>query len=151
MSVNRLLGAIIAALAALAIPAAASAKDPVYTGRFNNVAVEGHDPVAYFTEGNPVKGDDQYTYDYNGATWKFSSAENREAFVADPEKFAPQFGGYCAWAVSQGYTARGNPSNWTIVDDKLYLNYNDSVQRKWEKDIPGFIAKAEKNWPDVLN
>ena len=139
-----------ALVAVLTLAGAANAKDPVYTGRFNNFAVDSHDVVSYFVDGKQVKGDDQYTHEYMGAIWKFSSAENRDAFVADPARYAPQFGGYCAWAVSQGYTARGNPKNWTIVDGKLYLNYNTAIQRRWEKDIPGFIAKAESNWPSVL-
>ncbi|MEL7173254.1 MAG: YHS domain-containing (seleno)protein, partial [Pseudomonadota bacterium] len=85
-----------------------------------------------------------------GATWRFSSAENRDLFVENPEKYAPQYGGYCAWAVAQGYTAATDPEAWAIVDDKLYLNYNKSVQAKWEKDVPGHIASADGNWPTVL-
>ncbi len=142
-------------LAAIALAVAAFApafaEDPVYTGRFSNLAVDGYDPVAYFTTGEPVKGDKDFSTDYNGAEWRFSSAGNLAAFTAAPEKYAPQYGGYCAWAVSQNYTARGNPMNWTIVDDKLYLNYNDEIQDRWEADIPGFIAKGDANWPGVLN
>ena len=130
---------------------AAQAADPIYTPLFSDKAVSGYDAVAYFTEGKPVKGESDFEYDYMGATWRFSSAENLEAFKADPEKYAPQYGGYCAWAVSQNYTAKGNPNNWTIVDGKLYLNYNDEIQARWEKDIPGFIAKANENWPGVLD
>ncbi len=141
----------IAALAALALSGVAAAKDPVYTGTFSNTAVDGYDPVAYFTESKPVKGSKEFTYDYNGAEWRFASAENLESFKADPEAYAPQYGGYCAWAVSQDYTARGNPKNWSIIEGKLYLNYNDKVQKTWEQDIPGFIAAADKNWPSVLN
>lgn len=129
---------------------AAIAKDPVYTARFSNIAVEGYDPVAYFTQGEPVKGDKKFSLEYNGAQWRFSTAENLAAFEADPVKYAPQFGGYCAWAVSQDYTARGNPKNWTIVEDKLYLNYNDEIQARWIKDTPGFIEAANQNWPGVL-
>ncbi|MAW81003.1 MAG: hypothetical protein CMI63_12265 [Parvularcula sp.] len=144
------LAAIILAIAVFA-PAAAFAKDPVYTGRFSNLAVDGYDAVAYFTESAPVKGDKAFTTDYNGAEWRFSSADNLAAFKAAPEKYAPQYGGYCAWAVSQNYTARGNPENFTVVDGKLYLNYNDEIQKRWEEDIPGFVAKADENWPGVLN
>lgn len=141
------------ALAVIAIPAAPAAfadKDPVYTGNFSNVAVEGYDPVAYFTEGKPVKGDKDFTTEYQGAEWRFSSQANLDAFLADPEKYAPQYGGYCAWAVSQGYTAKGDAKHWKIVDGKLYLNYNSSIQKKWEKDIPGFIQSADASWPTVL-
>lgn len=130
---------------------AATAKDPVYTARFSNVAVEGYDPVAYFTDAKPVKGDKAFSTQYKGAEWRFSSAENLALFENDPTKYAPQYGGYCAWAVSQNYTARGNPKNWTIIDEKLYLNYNDEIQARWMKDVPGFIEAGDKNWPDVLN
>ena len=83
--------------------------------------------------------------------WHFASAENRDRFAASPERYAPQYGGYCAWAVSQGYTASGDPLQWKIVDDKLYLNYDSEVQKKWLKDIPGLITKANQNWPAVLS
>lgn len=131
-------------------PAAYADKAPVYTGLFNNVAVEGHDPVAYFTEGRAVKGDRDFTTDYNGAEFRFASQANLDTFLADPEAYAPQYGGYCAWAVSQGYTAKGDADHWKIVDGKLYLNYNASVQETWEGDIPGFIQAADTNWPTVL-
>ena len=85
------------------------------------------------------------------ATWRFSSEENRAAFAANPEAYAPQYGGYCAYAVSQGYTASTTPEAWTIVEDKLYLNFSTSVRRRWERDIPGHIAAANANWPDVLS
>lgn len=139
-------------LAAAVLPAAfAHAKDaPVYTGTFSSLAVGGYDPVAYFSEGRPVKGDRQFTLKHLGAEWRFASAANRDAFAADPQKFAPQYGGYCAWAVSQGYTASGDPQHWRIVRGKLYLNYDAEVQKKWEADIPGFIAKADRQWPAVL-
>ncbi len=142
--------AAIAATAAAAAAPAFAADSEVYTGRFSSLAVGGYDPVAYFEQDEPVKGQSQYAYEYKGATWRFSSAENLAAFAAAPDAYAPQYGGYCAWAVSQGYTAPGNPKNWSVVEGKLYLNYNDKVQRDWEKDIPGFIAKAEDNWPGVL-
>ena len=143
----------VAAFAAIAIPTAnAFAKSvPIYTGTFNNLAVGGYDSVAYFTLGKPLKGDTQFALKHAGAEWRFVSAENRDKFAAAPEHYAPQYGGYCAWAVSQGYTASGNPQNWTIVDGKLYLNYDTEVQKRWEKDIPGFIAKANHNWPNVLD
>ncbi|MEQ8180066.1 MAG: YHS domain-containing (seleno)protein [Amphiplicatus sp.] len=147
---RKLVLAAIAATAAAAAAPAFAADNEVYTGRFSSLAVGGYDPVAYFEQSGPVKGQSQYAYEYKGATWRFSSAENLAAFTADPDAYAPQYGGYCAWAVSQGYTAPGNPKNWSVVEGKLYLNYNDKVQRDWEKDIPGFIAKAEDNWPGVL-
>ena len=142
---------IVAAIAAFFVSLAASAEPPVYTGVFSSRAVSGYDTVAYFTEGKPVKGDKAHSTEYNGATWLFSSADNLAAFEADPERYAPQFGGYCAWAVSQGYTASADPDNWAIVDDKLYLNYNDDVQATWNEDRAGFIAAANENWPTLVD
>jgi len=146
---HQLLVAAVAALSLQAQPALAG-EAPVYTGTFSNTAVGGYDSVAYFTEHKPVKGDKRFVHSWQGAEWRFVSAENRDRFAATPERYAPQFGGYCAWAVSQGYTASGDPQFWKIVDDKLYLNYDAGVQRKWEQDIPGFIARARQNWPAVL-
>lgn len=114
-------------------------------------AIDGTDPVSYFTSGRPMQGSSDYKHDWNGATWRFVSAENRDAFKANPDKYAPQYGGYCAWAVSQGYTASTDPHAWKIVDGKLYLNYSKSVQAKWEKNIPGNIKAADANWPSVLD
>lgn len=139
-------------LAAIGLQAApALAKDaPVYTGTFSRTAVGGYDPVAYFTQQQPVKGDKRYAFEWMGAEWRFASAENRDRFAAAPERYAPQYGGYCAWAVAQGYTASGDPQHWKLVDGRLYLNYDAEVQKKWEQDIPGFIVKADRNWPAVL-
>ena len=128
----------LALMPALAVaPAAHAEKAPVYTGLFNNVAVEGYDR--------------DFTTDYNGAEFRFASQANLDMFLADPVKYAPQYGGYCAWAVSQGYTAKGDAEFWHIEDGKLYLNYNKSVQETWEEDIPGFITMADENWPSVLD
>jgi len=124
--------------------------DPVYTGFFSSLAVGGYDVVAYFTESKPVQGKSKFSFEYMNTEWRFASAENLVLFKAEPEKFAPQYGGYCAWAVSQGYTARGNPKNSRIEDGKLYLNYDNEVQATWEKYIPGFIGLADKNWPAIL-
>ncbi|MEX6634470.1 YHS domain-containing (seleno)protein [Hyphococcus lacteus] len=129
----------------------AFAKDPINTGRFSNLAIGGYDAVSYFTDGTPTKGDKEFTFEYQGAEWRFSSAKNLETFTADPTAYAPQYGGYCAWAVSQNYTAPGDPKIWKIVDNKLYLNYNKKVQDDWKKDIPGFIKLANENWPGVIN
>lgn len=135
-------------LAAFAIPSAALATDPIYEN-WRGLAIRGTDPVAYFTEGKPVDGSSDHTFEYMGATWRFSTAANRAAFLAEPEKFAPKFGGYCAWAVSQGYTASTAPEAWTIVDGKLYLNYSKSVMKDWLADRDAFIVKANKNWPGI--
>ncbi|MFE4106362.1 YHS domain-containing (seleno)protein [Almyronema epifaneia] len=117
----------------------------------NNIAIKGTDPVAYFTQGEAVPGSADYTYDWQGATWQFASAEHRDLFAANPEQYAPQYGGYCAWAVSQGYTAPIDPQAWKIVEGRLYLNYDKRVQQRWSRDIPGNIAKADQNWPAVLS
>lgn len=130
---------------------ALAANDEVFTGLVEGVAVGGYDPVAYFTENKPVKGSEEITADYKGATWRFASSENRDTFLADPERYAPQYGGYCAYAVSTGYTAKADPEAWTVVDGKLYLNYSKGVQSRWSQDIPGNISKADANWPGVLN
>jgi hypothetical protein len=153
---NRLLRPLIIALTVfmgfVSLAAPASAKESaIHTGFFSSLAVGGYDPVAYFTKGQPVEGRKEFQTRWRDAEWRFASAENRDLFVASPEKYAPQYGGYCAWAVAQGYTASGDPQRWKIVGGKLYLNYDDEVQRKWEKDVPGFIASADRNWPTVLD
>jgi len=136
----------------LASPARAQAKKPpVFADFASKLAIDGYDAVAYFKTGQPVKGVPDHTVTWNGANWRFASAENKAAFAANPQTFAPQYGGYCAWAVSEGYTAKGDPQHWRIVDGKLYLNYNASVQKDWAKDIPARIAKGDKNWPTVLS
>lgn len=127
--------------------ASASADEAIYTGIFNDHAVSGYDTVAYFTDGKPVKGEKKFRTDYMGAEWRFSSQENLDAFLADPAKYAPQYGGYCAWAMASGNKASGDPKHWKIVGGKLYLNYNADVKAEWEKDIPGFIEKADAQYP----
>ncbi len=131
-------------------PAVHAASPEIYTGQVKGVAINGYDAVAYFTERKPVAGKAGITHDWKGATWRFASTQNRDAFKAAPEKYAPQYGGYCAYAVAKGSTAKTDPQAWTIVDQKLYLNYSKSVQSTWEKDIPGYIRAADKNWPGVL-
>ena len=118
---------------------------------FGGIAVKGYDVVAYFTDGQAVKGSKSISHEWQGAKWLFSNEEHRVAFVANPDGYAPQYGGYCAWAVSQGYTADIDPEAWRIVDGRLYLNYDKQIQAKWEKDIPGFIVKANENWPKLSN
>ena len=135
------------ALIALAGMAAAGA---INTSGGGGVAIEGTDPVAYFTEGRAVEGSGDFSTRWNGATWHFASAANLAAFKGEPDRYAPQFGGYCAWAVSQGYTAKVDPEAWKIVGGKLYLNYSKGVQSRWAKDIPGNITKADTNWPGLL-
>jgi YHS domain-containing protein len=136
--------AVALACAVLSIaPAAAQKVNTSFTG----LAIDGYDPVAYFTRNAPVKGTREFTLGFEGATYRFASAEHREQFAKDPARYVPQYGAFCAWAVSRGYTADTDPLAWRIVDGKLYLNYNASVQKQWEQDIPGNISKANANWP----
>ena len=124
----------------------AMAEQKIYTGFFSNVAVSGYDAVSYFTEEEPVKGKKEFSHEWNGATWRFSSDENRQAFIADPDKYAPQYGGHCAWAISEGDYVSADPKKYDIVDNKLYLNYNQKIQDRWRGDIPGFIQKGDEFW-----
>jgi len=112
-------------------------------------AVQGYDVVAYFTESNPVKGTKEFTVNHSGETWYFSSAENLKTFKASPEKYMPQFGGYCAYGMSRRYKAKTDPEAWTIVNGKLYLNYNTEVRKIWNEKQGEFIDKANSNWPTV--
>jgi len=131
------------------IHSTALAIDPIHENVFGS-AIDGYDPVAYFKQNKAVEGSNNFTHEWNDAKWYFSSAENKADFIANPEKYAPQYGGYCAWAVSQGSTAPTDPNAWSIEDGKLYLNYNQSVQTTWLKDVPGHIKSADKNWPALL-
>lgn len=133
------------------MPSVAMAKsEPVYTGTFNNTAVGGYDAVSYFTNGQPAKGKPAHAYKYQGATWLFSSAENLAMFVATPDKYAPQYGGYCAYGLAQGALVSADPTAWKIVNDKLYLNYDADVQADWSKDASQFITTADQKWPAIL-
>jgi YHS domain-containing protein len=134
----------------LTLAAPAVALSPVNRTTFGGVAIDGWDPVAYFTDGKPVEGSREFVHEWNGATWRFVSAAHRDLFAQAPEKYAPQYGGYCAWAVSQGYTADIDPEAWKIQDGRLYLNYSLDVQKKWAADIPGNVAKGDANWPKLL-
>ena len=111
------------------------------------VALRGYDAVAYFTEDEAVMGDPAISYQWQGATWQFSSVEHRTKFAADPARYAPQFGGYCAFAVAQGTTADGDPQQWAIVKDRLYVNNNPVAKRLWDQDRHGNIVLADRNWP----
>lgn len=114
-------------------------------------AIRGYDPVAYFTESKPVKGNEKLVYSWNNANWYFSSQENMDLFKASPEKYAPQYGGYCAYGLSNGYKAPTDADAWTIENGKLYLNYNTEVRGMWNKDRKERIEKADKNWPTIKN
>jgi YHS domain-containing protein len=125
---------------------------PAFAGEFfeeNGMAIRGYDPIAYFAEMKPVKGLAEFHAEYQGSTFYFSSAANRDTFAANPVKFAPQYGGYCAFGMAKGYKAVIDPDAFTVVDDKLYLNFSESVRSQWKLDIPGYIRKANANWPEI--
>lgn len=143
--VARLVVAVVA-LGALGAFTARAAVSPVN----GSPAIQGYDPVAYFQQGEPVKGVPQFTVQWNGSTWLFASAANRDAFKAEPAKYAPQYGGYCSYAVSRGYTADIDPQAFTIANGKLYLNYSMSVRERWERERDANIVKADKNWPGLI-
>jgi YHS domain-containing protein len=134
-------------LALFSASAAFAQKPAVFSA--DGKAIRGYDPVAYFTEKKPVKGNPNWSYDWQGATWTFASAQHRDTFKADPERYAPQYGGYCAYGLSRGYKAPTEPDAWTIDGGKLYLNYNLSVRDDWDRDRQTYIQKADQNWPQV--
>lgn len=115
----------------------------------NGVAIKGYDPVAYFRENKAVRGSAEQRFDYKGSTFLFANADNRAAFAANPEKFQPQYGGYCAFGTARGYKADIDPANFTVIDGKLYLNYNSQVQSQWSRDATGYIRQADDRWPMV--
>jgi len=128
----------------------ADAKPEINKSIFGGVAIKGYDPVAYFTEKQPVKGQKSHTYMWKNANWRFASEANLKLFKDAPEKYAPQYGGYCAYAVSQGTTAGIDPDQWTVLAGKLYLNVNRKINEKWSAKRDAYIKMADKNWPDVI-
>ena len=132
----------------LVLPLAMAAKPDVFAT--DEGAIRGYDPVAYFTDAAPTRGSDQFTASWQGATFHFANAENLSLFKGDPAAYAPQYGGYCAYAVSKGYTATTVPEAWAIVDGKLYLNYSLGIKQSWSGDVPANIRAANSNWPAVL-
>lgn len=128
---------------------ALAATDPIYTSLFSDKALGGHDTVAYFTEGRAVKGSSDHRTEWRGATWQFASAGNLDAFVAEPERFAPAYGGYCAYAMAQGQTVKSDPREWSIIGDRLFVNYDAAVKALWLEDPETFIRQADGHWPGV--
>ena len=126
------------------------AVDEIYTGFFSSAAIKGYDTVAFFTENKPVKGNSKYEHTWKDTTWRFSSQKNLDLFKTNPEKYAPQYGGWCAYAVSQNTTASIEPEYFTIVNGKLYLNYDSNINTKWLANRDNFIVDADRNWPGVL-
>ena len=124
-----------------------SQKSPVFVT--DKGAIQGYDPVAFFKEQRPVLGSDAISYEWNDARWHFASEENKKVFINDPEKYAPQYGGYCAFGTAEGHKAPTEVDTWSIVNDKLYFNYNKQVQKEWAKNRGELIKKADENWPSV--
>tara|TARA_B110000858_G_scaffold198493_1_gene265715 strand:+ start:17328 stop:17768 length:441 start_codon:yes stop_codon:yes gene_type:complete len=128
----------------------ALALDEINTTFFGSLAIEGYDAVAYFTEQRAVEGSADHTTNWKAANWRFSSAANLAAFQADPERYVAQYGGYCAWAVSQNDTAGIDPEQFTVHDGKLYLNYSKKISRRWLANKEAFIVDADRYWPKLL-
>jgi YHS domain-containing protein len=125
---------------------------PASAGQYferNGLAIEGYDPMAYFTVMMPVKGTPEFRADHHGSTFYFVSAAHRDAFAADPSTYAPQYGGYCAYGMAKGYKAAIDPAAFTVVGGKLYLNYSETVRSQWLSNMSGYIGKADANWPEV--
>ncbi len=115
-----------------------------------DTAIRGYDPVAYFLDGRPVPGNEQFVHSWMGAKWKFASQDHLDRFKADPAKYAPQYGGYCAYGVASGHAVKIEPDQWAVVDGKLYLNYDAAVSKQWNQDRAGFIRKADGLFDEVL-
>ncbi|HBS42021.1 MAG TPA: hypothetical protein DEA26_05025 [Oceanospirillales bacterium] len=139
----------VAAVAVLSVSSLTWAADIDVNVNANDLAIQGYDAVAYFTQGKPVQGSAEYTASYQDAIYHFSSADNRDRFRAYPEKYAPQYGGFCAMGVALEKKLDADPTAWRIVDQKLYLNLNHAVQKKWLSDVPGNIDTAEETWPEI--
>ena len=143
-------GATAGAVLALAPWGAGEAEaGPVFSGRDDGIAIRGTDPVAYFTQGAPVMGTPDHASRWSGATWWFASVKHKRLFDADPERYAPRYGGFCAFAAANGQRAKIEPDAWSIVDGRLYLNYDLAIRERWEADRDGFIAAADREWPKI--
>ena len=146
---NRVFSNILAA-ALLLLASNAFAVDAINTTFFGNLAIEGYDPVAYFTMNESMEGNKNFEYQWKEATWRFTSQSHLDLFKSEPEKYAPQYGGYCAYAVSQNMNAGIDPDQFTIINDKLYLNYNKKINQKWLADRDQYILDADMYWPNIL-
>lgn len=138
------------ALVVTTAPGEAAKKGAINTIGSPGVAIKGFDPVAYFKDGKPRRGSKSHTFRYKGAEWRFSSAENKAAFAANPAKYEPAYGGYCAYGVASGYLVKIEGDSWAIRNGRLYLNYDRGVQKRWAKNPSGFINKANGRWPKLI-
>lgn len=154
----KFLAPLFAVFAMFAVSTAADAREPevsllkpsLFGGEYKN-ALNGYDAVSYWTAGKPQKGNKKFSFSFKDRTWLFTSQENLDKFKADPDKYRPAYGNYCAYALANGQLAAGDPKAWHIHEGKLYLNYNKSIQKKWLKDVPGHLAKSEPQWPVILD
>jgi YHS domain-containing protein len=144
-------GLLVAACLSIVSITSHASEDEIYTTFFSDSGAGGYDVVAYFTENMPVEGSDDFTVEYKNAEWYFSSQANLDKFNENPDMYVPQYGGYCAWAVANGDTASGDPLQWTVLNNRLYLNYDADIQAMWSADRENLIAKGDMNWPGVLN
>jgi hypothetical protein len=142
--------ALVSVAIATAMAVASAQQQPAWNADRTGLAVQGYDVVAYATDRAAVRGRAEFEYRWQNVVWRFASAAHRDAFASAPERYAPQFGGYCAWAVSRGYTADVDPQAWRIIAGRLYLNYSKRVQRMWEQNVETNIATGLANWPGVL-
>ncbi|MFP4511208.1 MAG: YHS domain-containing (seleno)protein [Spirochaetaceae bacterium] len=135
-------------VAGVAVFASGTHEGSLNTNR-DGVAIDGYDPVAYFTIGEPTEGRSEFFHDWNGGRWYFSSEAHHDLFAAEPERYAPAYGGYCAWAVAEGNVAGINPQAWHIEDDRLYLNYSQRINRRFLGDLDGHLTRADEKWPGI--
>ncbi|WP_298916139.1 YHS domain-containing (seleno)protein [uncultured Algimonas sp.] len=143
--------AVLAIAGAWLIPAQALAQKPeIYTSWRNNLALDGYDVVS-FHAGKPLKGRTEFSTEYRDAVWRFDTQANLDLFEMNPQAFAPQYGGYCAWAAAMGKLAPGKARHWHVVDGRLYLNYSTRVKKRWDALREEFIVRADENWPDLLD
>ena len=134
-----------------ALSASAFAAGVELNASSTGLALQGYDPVAYFTDGQPTKGNWKITAVHDDATYRFASEEHKAAFEANPEAYLPQYGGYCAFGAAMGFKFDGDPNHWRIVDGELFLNISKDIQERWVTDIPGYITKADENWTEIAD
>lgn len=151
MFANLIRGSVAALVVVSGLVSSAFAAGVDVNATITGLALRGVDPVSYFTKGAPEDGDFTITAVHNGATYRFASEENKELFQANPEKYLPAYGGFCAFGTAMGVKVDGDPDLWKIVDGKLYLNLSESIQERWNKDISGNITTADQKWTEIEN
>ena len=134
-----------------AMTAAGGAERMLWHPYANGLGAGGYDVVAYFADGKAAKGREEFSADHGGQTWRFASDEHRQQFLAAPQNYLPQYGGYCAYAASLGALAFGDPEEWTVRGGKLYFNYNAPTRARWEAEAQQHIVSADRNWPSLAD